>query len=177
MQPDGKGRVRLDYVIPARGLIGFRTEFLTSTSGTGLMHHVFDHYGPYKRGDIGQRRNGVLISNGQGTALAYSLFALQERGRMLVDPGTDVYEGMIVGIHSRDNDLVVNPLKAKQLTNMRAAGKDDNILLTPPVRFSLEQALEFIDDDELVEVTPRSVRLRKRLLQEHDRKRQARATA
>ncbi len=174
MQPDGKGRVRLDYTIPARGLIGFRTEFLTTTSGTGLMHHVFDRYGPIARGAIAQRRNGVLIANGHGPALAYSLFALQERGRMLIDPGTEVYEGMIVGIHSRDNDLVVNPLKGKQLTNMRAAGKDENILLTPPVRFSLEQALEFIDDDELVEVTPASIRLRKRLLLEHERKRAAR---
>ena len=174
MQADGQGRVRLDYVIPARGLIGFRTEFMTATSGTGLMHHVFDHYGPIKKGAIGQRRNGVLIANGLGPALAYSLFALQDRGRMLIDPGTEVYEGMIIGIHSRDNDLVVNPLKGKQLTNMRAAGKDENILLTPPVRFSLEQALEFIDDDELVEVTPQNIRLRKRQLLEHERKRTAR---
>ncbi|MFN2300451.1 MAG: translational GTPase TypA [Gammaproteobacteria bacterium] len=175
MQPDGKGRIRLDYLIPARGLIGFRTEFMTTTSGTGLMHHVFDNYGPVRKGSIGQRRNGVLIANGQGPALAYSLFALQERGRMLIDPNTEVYEGMIIGIHSRDNDLVVNPLKGKQLTNMRAAGKDENIMLTPPVRFSLEQALEFIDDDELVEVTPETIRLRKRQLLEHERKKTARS--
>ena len=175
MQGDGKGRVRIDYLIPARGLIGFRTEFMTATSGSGLLHHVFDHYGPAKKGGIGQRRNGVLIANGQGPALAYSLFALQDRGRMLIDPGVEVYEGMIIGIHSRDNDLVVNPLKGKQLTNMRAAGKDENVILTPPIRFSLEQALEFIDDDELVEVTPESIRLRKRKLLEHERKRAARA--
>ncbi len=174
MQPDGKGRVRLDYLIPARGLIGFQTEFLTTTSGTGLIYHVFDRYGPVKKGAIGARLNGVLIANATGKALAYALFNLQERGRMMVGPGDEVYEGMIVGIHSRDNDLVVNPLKAKQLTNIRAAGSDENILLTPPVRLSLEQALEFIDDDELVEVTPKSIRLRKKLLLEHDRKRAAR---
>ncbi|HRD67887.1 MAG TPA: translational GTPase TypA, partial [Candidatus Competibacter sp.] len=145
MQPDGKGRVRLDYLIPARGLIGFQTEFLTTTSGTGLLYHVFDRYGPAKKGAIGARTNGVLIANSTGKALAYALFNLQERGRLMVGPGDEVYEGMIVGIHSRDNDLVVNPLKAKQLTNIRAAGSDENILLTPPVRMSLEQALEFID--------------------------------
>ncbi len=174
MQPDGKGRVRLDYLIPARGLIGFQTEFLTTTSGTGLIYHVFDRYGPVRKGAIGARLNGVLIANATGKALAYALFNLQERGRMMVGPGDEVYEGMIVGIHSRDNDLVVNPLKAKQLTNIRAAGSDENILLTPPVRLSLEQALEFIDDDELVEVTPKSIRLRKKLLLEHERKRAAR---
>ena len=174
MQPDGKGRVRLDYLIPARGLIGFQTEFLTATSGTGLIYHVFDRYGPLKKGAIGARINGVLIANAMGKALAYALFNLQERGRMMVAPGDEVYEGMIVGIHSRDNDLVVNPLKAKQLTNIRAAGSDENILLTPPVRLSLEQALEFIDDDELVEVTPKSIRLRKKLLLEHERKRASR---
>ncbi|HOW76427.1 MAG TPA: translational GTPase TypA [Candidatus Competibacteraceae bacterium] len=174
MQPDGKGRVRLDYLIPARGLIGFQTEFLTTTSGTGLIYHVFDRYGPVKKGAIGARQNGVLIANATGKVLAYALFNLQERGRMMVGPSDEVYEGMIVGIHSRDNDLVVNPLKAKQLTNIRAAGSDENILLTPPVRLSLEQALEFIDDDELVEVTPKSIRLRKKLLLEHDRKRAAR---
>jgi len=174
MQPDGKGRVRLDYLIPARGLIGFQTEFLTTTSGTGLIYHVFDRYGPVKKGAIGARLNGVLIANATGKALAYALFNLQERGRMMVGPGDEVYEGMIVGIHSRDNDLVVNPLKAKQLTNIRAAGSDENILLTPPVRLSLEQALEFIDDDELVEVTPKSIRLRKKFLLEHERKRAAR---
>jgi len=174
MQPDGKGRVRLDYLIPARGLIGFQTEFLTTTSGTGLIYHVFDRYGPVKKGAIGARINGVLIANATGKVLAYALFNLQERGRMMVGPSDEVYEGMIVGIHSRDNDLVVNPLKAKQLTNIRAAGSDENILLTPPVRLSLEQALEFIDDDELVEVTPKSIRLRKKLLLEHERKRAAR---
>ena len=175
MMPDGKGRVRLDYLIPARGLIGFRTEFLTATQGTGLMHHVFDHYGAVKKGILGQRINGVLIANGSGKALAYALFNLQERGRMVIGPGAEVYEGMIIGIHSRDNDLVVNPLKAKQLTNIRAAGSDENILLTPPIRMSLEQALEFIDDDELVEVTPHHLRLRKKMRAEHERKRAARA--
>ena len=174
MQPDGKGRVRLDYLIPARGLIGFQTEFLTTTSGTGLLYHVFDRYGPVKKGAIGARSNGVLIANATGKVLAYALFNLQERGRLMVGPGDEVYEGMIVGIHSRDNDLVVNPLKAKQLTNIRAAGSDENILLTPPVRFSLEQALEFIDADELVEVTPKFIRVRKKLLLEHERKRAGR---
>jgi GTP-binding protein len=175
MMPDGKGRVRLDYVIPSRGLIGLRTEFLTATSGTGILHHVFDHYGPRRREVMFGRVNGVLIANGSGKALAYALFNLQERGRLFIGPGDEVYEGMIVGLHSRDNDLVVNPLKAKQLTNVRAAGKDDNVLLSPPQRLTLEQALEFIDDDELVEVTPRHVRLRKKRLKEHERKRQARA--
>ncbi len=174
MTPDGKGRVRLDYLIPARGIIGFRTEYLTATAGTGLMYHVFERYGPLKTNINNQRSNGVLISNGKGRTLAYSLFNLQERGQMLVDPGMEVYEGMIVGIHSRDNDLIVNPLKAKQLTNIRAAGKDDNILLTPPVKHSLEQALEFINDDELVEITPKNIRLRKKLLKEHERKRASR---
>jgi GTP-binding protein len=177
MQPDGKGRVRLDYLIPARGLIGFQTEFLTTTSGTGLIYHVFDRYGSMKKGAIGSRLSGVLIANGTGKALGYALFNLQERGRMMVGPGDEVYEGMIVGIHARANDLVVNPLKAKQLTNIRAAGSDENILLTPPVRLSLEQALEFIDDDELVEVTPKSIRLRKKLLLEQDRKRASRGAA
>ena len=177
MVPDGKGRIRLDYLIPARGIIGFRTEYLTATAGTGLMHYVFDHYGPLKSTLNNQRVNGVLISNGRGKALAYPLFNLQQRGRLLIEPGTNVYEGMIVGIHSRDNDLIVNPLKAKQLTNIRAAGKDDNILLTPPVKFSLEQALEFINDDELVEVTPDNIRLRKKLLKEYERKRASRESA
>ena len=177
MQPDGKGRVRLDYLIPARGLIGFQTEFLTATSGTGLLYHVFDRYGPQKKGAIGARVSGVLIANATGKALAYALFNLQERGRMMVGHGDEVYEGMIVGIHSRDNDLVVNPLKAKQLTNIRAAGSDENILLTPAVRMSLEQALEFIDDDELVEVTPKSIRVRKKLLLEHERKKASRKEA
>jgi len=171
MSSDDKGRVRLDYVIPSRALIGFHTEFLTLTSGTGIMHHVFSHYGPAAKGEIPHRQNGVLISNQQGTALAYSLFNLQERGRMLIGPQTDVYEGMIVGIHSRDNDLVVNVCKAKQLTNIRAAGSDENIILTPHIQLSLEQALEFIEDDELVEVTPQSIRVRKKFLKEHERKR------
>ena len=175
MVPDGKGRVRLDYMIPARGLIGFRTEFLTATQGTGLMYHVFEKYAPAKAGAIGQRINGVMISNGQGRAVAFALFNLQERGRMFVGHGDDVYEGMIVGIHSRDNDLVVNPLKAKQLTNMRASGSDENVILTPPIRMSLEQALEFIDDDELVEVTPKAIRLRKKFLKEHERKAMSRS--
>ncbi|HID83443.1 MAG TPA: translational GTPase TypA [Chromatiales bacterium] len=174
MVPDGKGRVRLDYMIPARGLIGFQTDFMTDTSGTGLMYHVFDHYGPHKGGQIGQRNNGVLISKGQGKALAYALFNLQERGRLFIGHGEEVYEGMIIGIHSRDNDLVVNPLKAKQLTNIRAAGTDENLILTPPIRMTLEQALEFIDDDELVEVTPNHLRIRKKHLKEHERKRASR---
>ncbi len=175
MHPDGKGRVRLDYVIPSRGLIGFQTDFRTMTSGTGLMHHIFDHFGPVLDREIGQRQNGVLISNGQGKSLAYALFNLQERGRLMVGHGDDVYEGQVIGIHSRDNDLVVNPLKAKKLTNMRAAGRDENIILTPPIRFTLEQAMEFIADDELVEVTPGQIRLRKRALKEHERKRAGRA--
>ena len=174
MVSDGKGRVRLDYLIPARGIIGFRTDYLTATAGTGLLYHVFDHYGPLKNSINNERVNGVLVANGQGKALAYSLFNLQERGQLMIDPGTEVYEGMIVGLHSRDNDLVVNPLKAKQLTNIRAAGKDDNILLTPPLRLSLERALEFINDDELVEITPASIRIRKKLLKEHERKRASR---
>jgi len=176
MAPDGKGRVRLDFIIPSRGLIGFRTEFLTATQGTGLLYNVFDHYAPVKRGSFGQRNNGVLIANGMGKVLGFSLFNLQERGRLFVGPGEEAYEGMIIGIHSRDNDLVVNPLKGKQLTNMRAAGTDENIILTPPIRLSLEQALEFIDDDELVEVTPNNIRLRKKQLLEHERKRTSRAS-
>jgi GTP-binding protein len=174
MVPDGKGRVRLDYIIPSRGLIGFQTEFMTSTSGTGLIYHVFDHYGPAQHGGIAPRKNGVLISNGQGKVLGFALFNLQERGRLFSSPGDDVYEGQIVGIHSRDNDLVVNPLKGKQLTNIRAAGKDDAIMLTPPLRYSLEQALEFIEDDELVEITPSAIRIRKKHLKEHERKRASR---
>jgi GTP-binding protein len=177
MVPDGKGRVRLDYICPSRGLIGFQTEFLTATSGTGILHHVFDHYGPFKPGSIGMRNNGVLIANGSGKALGYALFNLQERGRLFIGPGEEVYEGMVIGIHSRDNDLVVNPLKAKQLTNIRAAGSDENILLTPPIRMTLEQAIEFIDDDELVEVTPLHIRVRKRFLLEHERKRASRGNA
>jgi GTP-binding protein len=176
MMPDGKGRVRLDYEIPSRGLIGFQTEFMSLTSGTGLKYHVFDHYGRANQGGIAPRRNGAMISNGQGKALGYALFNLQERGRMMVSPGQEVYEGQVVGIHSRENDLTVNPLKAKQLTNIRAAGTDENILLTPPVRFSLEQALEFIEDDELVEITPGAIRIRKRHLKELERKRAGRKT-
>lgn len=174
MVPDGQGRVRLDFIMPARGLIGFRTEFLTATQGTGLIYSVFDHYGPMKAGDYGQRLNGVLISNGQGKALGYSLWNLQERGRLLIGANTEVYEGGIIGIHARENDLVVNPLKGKQLTNVRASGTDENIQLTPRINFSLEQALEFIDDDELVEVTPHNIRLRKKFLKENDRKRASR---
>ncbi|MEY2700046.1 MAG: translational GTPase TypA [Pseudomonadota bacterium] len=177
MVPDGQGRVRLEYVIPSRGLIGFQTEFLTTTSGTGLLYHVFDHYAPVKKGSIGQRINGALIANTSGKALAFSLFNLQERGRLFVEPGNEVYEGMVVGVHTRGNDLVVNPTKAKQLTNMRASGSDENIILTPSIRFTLEQAIEFIDDDELVEVTPQNIRLRKKLLLEHERKKAGRASA
>ena len=176
MQPDGKGRVRLDYRIPARGLIGFQGEFMTLTRGTGLMSHVFDDYGPVK-GEIAERRNGVLVSQDDGEAVAYALWKLQERGRMFVSPGEPVYEGMIIGIHSRDNDLVVNPIKTKQLTNIRASGKDEAILLTPPIELTLEYAVEFIGDDELAEITPKSIRLRKRFLKEHERKRAERAAA
>jgi GTP-binding protein len=175
MHPDGKGRVRLDYLIPSRGLIGFQTDFRTLTSGTGLMHHIFDHFGPVLEREIGQRTNGVLISNAQGKALAYALFNLQERGKLFSSHGDEVYEGQIVGIHSRDNDLVVNPLKAKKLTNIRAAGRDENIILVPPIRYTLEQAMEFIADDELVEITPHQIRLRKRALKEHERKRAGKA--
>ena len=174
MQADGRGRVRLDYMVPSRGLIGFQTEFRTMTRGTGLLHHVFDHYGPVVQRELGQRPNGVLISNGQGVALAYSLFSLQERGRLCIGPGEEVYEGMIIGMNNRDDDLVVNPLKGKKLTNMRASGKDEAVILTPPIRFSLEQAMEFIDDDELIEVTPNNIRLRKRYLLENQRKRSGR---
>lgn len=177
MLSDGKGRVRLDYIIPTRGLIGFHTEFLSSTSGTGLIYHVYDHYGPAIRGRIGKRINGVLIANCAGTARAFALFNLQDRGRLFIEPQAPCYEGMIVGIHARDNDLVVNVTKEKQLTNIRASGSDENIILTPAIKFSLEQALEFIDDDELVEVTPQSIRLRKKELKEHDRKRTARAAS
>ncbi len=175
MEPDGKGRVRLEYMIPARGLIGFQTEFLTATSGTGLLYHVFDHYGPVKAGELKGRSNGVLISNGMGKTVAYALFNLQDRGRMIVSPGDELYEGMIIGIHSRDNDLVVNPLKGKQLTNVRASGTDEAVTLVPPIEMNLERALEFIEDDELVEVTPHFIRVRKRFLKEIDRKRGSRA--
>ena len=175
MTPDGKGRVRLDFMIPSRGLIGFQTEFMTMTSGTGLLYHTFDHYGPHKGGSIGERQNGVLISNATGKALTYALFGLQDRGRLFIGHATEVYEGQVIGIHSRSNDLTVNCLKGKQLTNMRASGTDEAQVLTPPIRMSLEQALEFIDNDELVEVTPKSIRIRKKLLTELDRKRAGRA--
>ncbi|MCB2427428.1 translational GTPase TypA [Methylophaga pinxianii] len=174
MSPDGKGRVRLDFIIPSRGLIGFRTEFLTATQGTGLIYSVFDHYAPVKPGTFGKRINGVLIANGVGKAVAFAIFNLQDRGRMFIGHGDEVYEGMVIGIHSRDNDLVVNPLKGKQLTNMRASGSDEAVTLVPPIRMSLEQALEFIGDDELLEVTPKSIRVRKKFLLEHERKRASR---
>jgi GTP-binding protein len=174
MVPDGKGRVRLEFIVPARGLIGFRSQFLTMTSGSGIMTHVFDHYGPVKNAEIIHRSNGVLVSMVKGKTLAYGLFNLQDRGRLFVDPNIEVYEGQIIGLHSRGNDLTVNPTKAKQLTNIRASGSDEALTLTPPVRHTLEQALEFIEDDELVEVTPESIRLRKKLLQEHERRRAGR---
>ena len=177
MLPDGKGRIRLDYKIPTRGLIGFRTEYLTATSGTGLIYHVLEKYAPRVAGTIAQRNNGTLVSMVQGKALAYALFNLQERGKLFIGHGAPVYEGMIVGIHKRQNDLVVNPTKAKQLTNIRAAGTDENLILTPPLNYSLEQSLEFLDDDELLEVTPTTLRLRKKLLKETDRKRESRQKA
>ena len=171
MEPDGKGRTRLEFIIPSRGLIGFRGQFLTLTSGSGVMTSVFDHYGEVKQGALAERQNGVLVSMVKGKILAFALFNLQTRGRLMVEPNIDVYEGMLIGVHSRGNDLAVNPTKGKQLTNIRAAGTDENIVLSPPIRFSLEQALEFIEDDELVEVTPHFIRLRKRLLTENARKR------
>ena len=174
MVPDGKGRVRLDFIIPARGLIGFRSLFLTLSSGSGILTHVFDHFGPVKNSEALQRMNGVLVSLVTGKALGFSLFNLQERGRIFIDPNVEVYEGQIIGLHSRGNDLTVNPIKGKQLTNVRASGTDENIVLTPPVRHTLEQALEFIEDDELVEVTPESIRIRKKLLKEHERRRAGR---
>ena len=170
MVQDGKGRVRLDFIIPARGLIGFRTEYLSMTRGTGLLYSVFDHYGPAVKDDIGQRANGVLISNARGKAVAYSLCPLQERGKLLVGNNDEIYEGQIVGIHSRDNDLVVNPIKPKPMTNVRASGTDEALTLSPHIKYTLEQALEFVDDDELVEVTPESIRIRKKLLKENERK-------
>ncbi len=172
---DGRGRVRIEYRVPARGLIGFQGEFMTLTRGTGLISHIFDSFAPVK-GDIPERRNGVLISNEQGDSVAYALWYIQERGRLFVNPGEKLYEGMIIGIHSRENDLVMNPIKTKKLTNVRAAGKDDAILLTPPIQLTLEYAVEFIADDELVEITPESIRIRKRFLKETDRKRASRAT-
>jgi GTP-binding protein len=174
MASDGRGRTRLEYKIPARGLIGFQGEFMTLTRGTGLMSHVFDEYAPVREGSLGERRNGVLISQDDGAAVAYALWKLQDRGRMFVKPGDALYEGMIIGIHSRDNDLVVNPIKGKQLTNVRASGTDEAVRLVPPIQMSLEYAVEFIDDDELVEVTPQSIRLRKRHLKEHERRRASR---
>ncbi|OGT43865.1 MAG: GTP-binding protein TypA [Gammaproteobacteria bacterium RIFCSPHIGHO2_12_FULL_40_19] len=171
MMPDGKGRVRLEYVMPTRGLIGFQTKFLTLTSGSGVMHHVFDHYGPVKAKAIKARHRGVLICNGPGITRAFGLYGLQDRGSLFVGPQTEVYEGMIVGLHTRDNDLVVNATKEKQLTNMRASGSDENIILTPPMIMSLERAIAFISDDELVEVTPKSIRIRKKFLKENERKR------
>ncbi len=175
MVPDGTGRMRLDYLVPTRGLIGIRSTFLTQTSGSGLMYHAFDHYGPRVAGELAQRQRGVLVSTDTGMARAYALFNLQERGQLMIGHGTDVYEGMVIGIHTRANDLMVNPLKAKQLTNIRAAGTDENLILVPPVRVTLEYALEFIDDDELVEVTPDAIRIRKKFLKEHERKKASRA--
>ena len=175
MVPDGKGRIRLEFVMPARGLIGFRSQFLTMTSGSGILTNIFDHYGEVKGGEVSHRQNGVLISMVNGKVLGYSLWNLQERGRLFLPPNVDVYEGQIIGLHNRDNDLVVNPIKGKQLTNVRASGTDENIQLTPHVKHSLEQALEFIDDDELVEVTPNFIRIRKKLLKENDRKRAGRS--
>ena len=174
MSPDGKGRVRMDFMIPSRGLIGFQTEFMTLTSGSGLLYHTFDHYGPHKGGTIGARKNGVMIANATGKALTNALFNLQDRGKLFIGHGVEVYEGMVIGIHSRDNDLTVNALKGKQLTNVRASGTDEAQTLTPPLNYTLEQAIEFIDDDELVEVTPQSIRIRKRHLTESERKRASR---
>ena len=174
MQPDGKGRVRLEYRIPARGLIGFQSMFMTMCRGTGIMSHVFDEYGPIKQGDVGERRSGAIISQDDGAAVAYALWKIQERGRLFVSPGDPLYEGMIIGEHSRDNDIVVNPIRCKQLTNIRASGTDEAIRLVPPVKLTLESAVEFINDDELVEITPKSIRLRKRWLKEFERRRAAR---
>jgi GTP-binding protein len=174
MVPDGQGRVRLDYLIPARGLIGFHSEFQSLTSGSGIMTHVFDHYGPVDKAASKKRGAGVLISNACGKSTGYSLWNLQPRGRLFIGPQVEVYEGMIVGIHSRSNDLVVNVTKEKQLTNIRAAGSDENIILTPPIQLSLEAALEFIEEDELVEITPKTIRLRKKRLKEQERKKDAR---
>jgi GTP-binding protein len=174
MEPDGKGRTKLEFLAPSRGLIGFRGLFLTLTSGSGIMTSIFDHYGPVKQGDVVSRQNGVLVSMVKGKTLAYGLYPLQDRGRLFLGHGSEVYEGQIVGLHSRSNDLVVNPTKGKQLTNVRASGTDEALTLSPPVKHTLEQALEFIEDDELVEVTPVSIRLRKKLLTENERKRASR---
>ena len=175
MQPDGKGRVRLEYRIPARGLIGFQSMFMTMCRGTGIMSHVFDDYGPIKQGDVGERRSGAIISQDDGNAVAYALWKIQERGRLFVSPGDALYEGMIIGDHSRENDIVVNPIRCKQLTNIRASGTDEAIRLVPPVQLTLESAVEFINDDELVEITPKTIRLRKRWLKEFERRRASRA--
>jgi GTP-binding protein len=177
MQPDGQGRVVLRYRIPTRGLMGYRPLFLSMTSGTGILTFGSAGYGPRVDTELGRRSNGVLIANAEGKAVAYALFNLQNRGRLMVGPGDEVYEGMVVGIHSRDNDLTVNPMKEKKLTNVRAAGSDENILLTPALRLTLEQALEFIDEDELVEVTPKAIRIRTQFLKEHERKRSGSARA
>lgn len=174
MQPDGKGRVRLEYRIPARGLIGFQNDFLTMTRGTGVMSHVFDEYGPVKSGDLGERRNGAIISQDDGNAVAYALWKIQERGRLFIGPGEPIYEGMVIGVHSRDNDIVVTPIKGKQLTNIRASGTDEAIRLVHPIQLTLESAVEFINDDELAEITPKSIRIRKRWLKEFERRRAAR---
>lgn len=175
MQSDGKGRIRLDYIVPTRKLIGFHTGFLTMTSGTGIIHHIFDHFGVIENdGDEHKRQNGVLISNCAGKATGFSIWNMQERGKIFIDPQTEVYEGMIIGLHSRDNDLVVNIIKGKQLTNIRSVSSDEHIVLVPPIKMTLEQALDFIDDDELVEITPKYIRLRKKLLTEIDRKRAGR---
>ena len=174
MQPDGKGRVRLEYRIPARGLIGFQNDFLTMTRGTGVMSHVFDEYGPVKSGDLGERRNGAIISQDDGNAVAYAMWKIQERGRLFIGPGEPIYEGMVIGVHSRDNDIVVTPIKGKQLTNIRASGTDEAIRLVPPIQLTLESAVEFINDDELAEITPKSIRIRKRWLKEFERRRAAR---
>jgi GTP-binding protein len=176
MRSDGRGRIRISFMVPTRGLIGFRTLFLGLTSGSGIMTHIFDHFGPVKKGDIAGRSNGVLVSMVKGKTLGYALFNLQERGRLFIDPNSEVYEGMIVGLHSRENDLVVNPTKGKQLTNVRASGTDENIILTPPIKHSLEQAMEFIEGDELVEITPTHIRLRKQYLTENERKRKSRGS-
>jgi GTP-binding protein len=175
MVPDGHGRVRIDYVIPTRGLIGFRSEFLTLTSGTGLMFHTFDHYAPKTGGEIGQRHHGAMVSMIDGKVLGFALFNLQERGKLFVGHAVEVYEGMIIGVNSRDDDMIVNPTKGKKLTNMRASGTDENIVLTTPIKLTLEYALEFINDDELVEVTPQTIRIRKTFLKEHERKKASRS--
>ena len=177
MSPDGKGRVRLEYKIPARGLIGFQGDFMTLTRGTGLISHVFDEYAPVREGGSAERHNGVLISQDDGDAVAYALWKLQDRGRMFVSPGEALYEGMVIGIHSRDNDLVVNPIKGKQLTNVRSSGTDEAVRLVPPIQMNLEYAVEFIAEDELVEITPKNIRIRKRFLKEHERKRASRDAA